>query len=478
MIAIPTRRFVALALLAADLLALLLSLIFALLLLWVFRYERIGGDFFVWWGLEGYGQALAFVLLGIYCCLQFWIKGHYEKRIPFWDELFVIVQVLFGASMLNIMVVFLMHGSLSRFMWPISWGLVLCFTPLLRGVARRCLIRLGHWSQPVLILGVGENAEAAWRALNSEARLGFNVQGFVQLPGATPLTSLPAPVTVIQKKQILSWFEQRKGAHLIVALEASEMEHYASVVEQLALSTQDMFLVPPVSGMPLVGLTPQHFFRQEVLMLAVHNNLENFPRQVFKRGFDVFCALAGLTLLAPLFVFLFWRIRCDGGSALYDQERVGRGGRKFRCLKFRTMVPDSAQALERLLQTDAAAMDEWRLGHKLKHDPRITSIGRFLRSSSLDELPQLWNVLRGEMSLVGPRPVVPEELECYGERVDLYLQVRPGMSGLWQVSGRNNTSYEERVSLDAWYIKNWSLWYDIVIICKTVRVVFNRQGAY
>lgn len=142
------------------------------------------------------------------------------------------------------------------------------------------------------------------------------------------------------------------------------------------------------------------------------------------------------------------------------------------------MVINSKEVLEHLLATDAQAKAEWDKDYKLKNDPRITSIGHFIRKTSLDELPQLWNVFKGEMSLVGPRPVVEDELNRYGENKEYYLMTNPGMTGLWQVSGRNDTDYATRVYLDAWYVKNWSLWYDIAILFKTINVVLKRDGAY
>jgi len=153
-------------------------------------------------------------------------------------------------------------------------------------------------------------------------------------------------------------------------------------------------------------------------------------------------------------------------------------GRIFKCLKFRSMRPDADRVLKELLANDPEAQAMWDKDFKLKNDPRITPIGNVLRKTSLDELPQLFNVLKGEMSLVGPRPVVKDELLRYGENATYYLEARPGITGLWQVSGRNDTTYTERVNLDAWYVKNWSLWYDIAILFKTFGVVFRSKGAY
>ncbi|HDV2047428.1 TPA: sugar transferase, partial [Escherichia coli] len=156
------------------------------------------------------------------------------------------------------------------------------------------------------------------------------------------------------------------------------------------------------------------------------------------------------------------------GPAIYGHERIGKGGKPFKCLKFRSMVINSKEVLEELLLKDVNARKEWEETFKLKNDPRVTKIGAFLRRTSLDELPQLFNVLKGEMSLVGPRPIITAELERYNEEVDYYLLSKPGMTGLWQVSGRSDVDYETRVYLDAWYVKNWSMWNDIAILFKTI----------
>ncbi|HCF8438942.1 TPA: sugar transferase, partial [Klebsiella pneumoniae] len=176
--------------------------------------------------------------------------------------------------------------------------------------------------------------------------------------------------------------------------------------------------------------------------------------------------------------YISHKVRKDGGPAIYGHERVGKNGRKFKCLKFRSMVINSKEVLENLLINDNEAREEWEKTFKLKNDPRITKIGHFLRRTSLDELPQLFNVLKGEMSLVGPRPIITEELQRYNEEVDYYLLSKPGMTGLWQVSGRSDVDYDTRVYLDSWYVKNWSMWNDIAILFKTIAVVLNRDGAY
>jgi Undecaprenyl-phosphate galactose phosphotransferase WbaP len=179
-----------------------------------------------------------------------------------------------------------------------------------------------------------------------------------------------------------------------------------------------------------------------------------------------------------LFVILAIASRMDGGPVLFAHRRVGAGGRPFYCLKFRTMVVNADRVLADFIAKDPDLAAEWEACRKLVNDPRVTRVGRILRKTSLDELPQLINVLRGEMSLVGPRPIVESEVPLYGEAIAHYYATRPGLTGLWQVSGRSNTSYTRRVQLDVWYVNNWTIWNDIAVILKTIPVVLRRQGAH
>jgi lipopolysaccharide/colanic/teichoic acid biosynthesis glycosyltransferase len=199
---------------------------------------------------------------------------------------------------------------------------------------------------------------------------------------------------------------------------------------------------------------------------------------IFKRAFDVVGAGLAILCLSPLLATIIACAYASGGSPLFRHRRVGRGGVFFDCVKFRTMVTDADRVLQNLLNSDRQVNEEWLRDHKLRDDPRITRFGRFLRRTSLDELPQLWNVLRGEMSLVGPRPVVPDELRRYGRKVATLLSARPGITGLWQISGRTNTDYRRRVALDVYYVRSRSVILDAYILVKTLRVVFTTRGAY
>ena len=197
-----------------------------------------------------------------------------------------------------------------------------------------------------------------------------------------------------------------------------------------------------------------------------------------KRLFDITAASLLLFCFAPLLALIavtMWM--SERGAVFFGHTRVGYGGSRFRCFKFRTMVPDAQAVLERYLEDNPAARSEWDANHKLRNDPRITPLGRFLRETSLDELPQLVNVIRGEMSLVGPRPIVQAEVRRYAGRIDSYLIARPGITGLWQVSGRSDVDYDRRVGLDAEYVETWSFTQDLRILTATIRVVFSREGS-
>ena len=206
----------------------------------------------------------------------------------------------------------------------------------------------------------------------------------------------------------------------------------------------------------------------------------SFMGNVVKTAFDYILTLVGAVFIIPLFFYIAYRIKKeDPGPVFFAHTRIGKDGKPFPCYKFRRMVVNSQEMLQKYLVKNPAAREEWERDFKLKDDPRVTPIGKFLRSTSLDELPQIFNVLRGEMSLVGPRPVIQEELDkYYGETAKLYCTVKPGITGLWQVSGRSDIGYDERVALDATYIKYRSMWGDIVILWKTIGVVLMKKGAY
>jgi exopolysaccharide production protein ExoY len=213
----------------------------------------------------------------------------------------------------------------------------------------------------------------------------------------------------------------------------------------------------------------------EQAVLATYSDI---ARLSIKSAIDTCGALVGLFFLWPLLVGIIVTIRItDGGPAIFAQQRIGRNGRPFRCLKFRTMVRDADRALQSHLASSPLARREWQDHQKLTVDPRITAIGAFLRRTSLDELPQLFNILCGQMSFVGPRPIVPDEIHRYGEHFSYCFSVMPGLTGLWQVSGRSDCGYDKRIALDRRYVTRWSLRLDAEILIKTIPAVLRQQGS-
>jgi lipopolysaccharide/colanic/teichoic acid biosynthesis glycosyltransferase len=197
-----------------------------------------------------------------------------------------------------------------------------------------------------------------------------------------------------------------------------------------------------------------------------------------KRAFDVVGAIAIAAVFSPVVLVIFASLMVTGGSPVFGHQRIGKNGKRFICYKFRTMVPDAEEALDRLIRQDSELRAEWVQHHKLKVDPRVTRLGAILRRTSLDELPQLWNVIRGDMSLVGPRPIVEEEIFRYGRAFRHYLALRPGITGLWQVTGRNDVDYVRRVALDRMYAMRSCAGLDVRILFRTLLVVIERRGAY
>lgn len=426
----------------------------------------------------------AYLVLTFITLTIFRAKGHYTKRKPFANELKDILGVVAVMAVTDATLLYLTKWQFSRAVMLLNWALAPILIILTRLVMKRSLVALGGWFRPMVIVGWGENAIETALAFEDETLMGFTLTAFLIPVGkerfihnianrfgkTVPCVSLGTdPEATLEKLG---------NPHIVLALEQGGIDTYQEMVLQLGRRSQHMQVVPSLRGLPLYGMEASHFFAHEVLLLTVRNNLARRMPQFVKRCFDLSMSIAILIVGFPILAAIALQVLKTGRPIFYGHKRVGQDGKIFNCYKFRTMSPDSDRLLADLLATSAEAREEWARDFKLKNDPRITSIGHFLRRTSLDELPQIWNVLIGDMSLVGPRPVVTAELERYGNQVDYYLEARPGITGLWQISGRNDVTYETRVYLDAWYVKNWSLFNDIVILFRTVRVVFRKDGAY
>lgn len=414
----------------------------------------------------------------------FWIKGHYSKRRPYWSEIRDIVNVALVLALINAALILLSKSPFSRVALTLNWILAPCFLLLVRSGIKRLLIACGGWIRPMVIIGLGESLAETARAFDDEPLMGYQVVAFL-IPDGQP----KPPVTYKDRndnaipclplgKSPQRALEHLGNPHVVLALEQGGLLKYEDLIQRLSHLCREVQIVPSLRGLPLYGMEVSHFFSHEVLLLTIRNNLMRRGPQLIKRCFDIFASACGLIVASPLLLWIAIKVSATKGPIFYGHKRVGQNGKTFLCYKFRTMQPNADQLLRELLERDPEAKAEWDRDFKLKNDPRITPIGHFLRKSSLDELPQLWNVLMGDMSLVGPRPIVDAELERYGDQVDHYLKVKPGITGLWQISGRNDTTYDTRVYLDSWYVKNWSFFNDIVILFRTIEVILNRDGAY
>lgn len=347
---------------------------------------------------------------------------------------------------------------------------------VLRFHTTRLLHQLDLWGEPLIIIGTGEASIRISRELLKNPIIGLRPVAVFDASAE----AIGQSINGIEVLGTITQASQHARLHNIqrVIVTTDCASPTVSLLDELDTNTfKYIQVLPDIPGLPVHSVSTKPL--SDYLTLNITNNLKKRSNQLVKRAFDLGATLVGGLLISPLLVLLFILIKLDSkGPVFYRQERLGKNGKHFRIWKFRSMVKDADAVLERHLAAHPELCEEWERAHKLKQDPRITRVGKMLRATSLDELPQLINVLRGEMSLVGPRPIVDAEIDKYAHEFDLYKMVRPGMTGYWQVSGRSDTSYDYRVSLDSFYTRNWSIWLDLSVLIATVRVVVKREGAY
>jgi len=349
---------------------------------------------------------------------------------------------------------------------------------------------LGLWGMPVVVVGPMQGANQLANYFLNRRRLGFN-PAYIITRTNNAFTNTAISVPVIPINELFTFhLDKIKSQEIHTALiDISEYSNILDkdVIKKLFVLFPHFILISSMTWMEGASLQIHDF--EGVMGVDVQKNLLN-PLEVFvKRAMDISLSLLIGILTMPLWLPMILLIPMDSpGPILYNQKRVGKDRRKqvrpgdhtrkVPVYKFRTMFVDSDQALIDHLSINAAARQEWDQHQKLKNDPRITRVGKWLRKFSLDELPQLINVLKGEMSLVGPRPIMVEQIAQYGDKIEIYNSFKQGLTGLWQVSGRNHTSFQERTAFDQYYIHNWSVWLDIYILLRTVWVVLSQEGAY
>ena len=378
--------------------------------------------------------------------IMFLYDGIYTFRFDFWHETRLIVKSLFLSFFLYIFYINLINTTFDYFNIVILL-ISIFMIPYFKLVIKRKLFKLGYWKRGVKV--ISKNSELKNELFNNK------YLGYIK-------TKRNIPHTI---------FIDSKGR---------TSEEIKDLLESKAYKKKQIIFIPLVDNYQFSGSEIYELSNSRKNLIVLENRLKSQYRNILKKATDYFLAILLLPILIPIIFIIAFLIKKESpGPIFYAHYRMGKNGKKIGVLKFRSMFSDSQERLKELLETNQEIKEEWEKNFKLKNDPRVTKIGSFIRKTSLDELPQIFNVLKGEMSFVGPRPVVEEELEkYYQEDAFYYNMVKPGITGLWQVSGRSETDYEFRVSTDKWYVRNWSVWIDIEILFKTITVVLKREGAY
>jgi Undecaprenyl-phosphate galactose phosphotransferase WbaP len=369
------------------------------------------------------------------------------------------------------------RGTGNVITWTMAWALALSviLVPLTRVCIRLRFANVNWWGYPTILFGDRKNADSVIRTLLDEPGLGLKPIGYYSLESTIgSLHGVPS----IPNGDLANITGQIKGPAyaVLTACEASRQE-LTPVIECYRRHFSHILVIPDFSGFACLWVNPKNL--GGLLGLEIYQQVFVPSRQILKRSIDLLLTSLIMLFAVPIMAVAALAIKIDSpGPVFFGHRRIGRGGKEFRAWKFRSMISNAEAVLQDYLDKNPSAREEWMASQKLKNDPRVTRLGQFLRKTSIDELPQLWNVLRGEMSLVGPRPIVQAEIARYGIDFEKYKWVQGGLTGLWQVSGRSDTSYSERVNYDCFYVHNWSVWLDLCILFRTIGTVLSRAGAF
>lgn len=402
----------------------------------------------------------------------------YQKRRTFWEELLVIWKMVFVSMLLANVLLFNFQNMLpfvSRVVLLFLFAFLAFFLPLFRLIFKFFLFKTGFWNKPILLACRKNQLERALsiaEIFSKDFYLGF----------------IPTIIYCMDTELKEIKFGN-KSLPVFKTLNQLPKDHTVFIITETVDSTDKLLIdcysiyrrifVIPINTVGMMNSGAQYLFSERLFIIKLENQLNSILAKFLKALTDYVCVVFIIILLSPLLLILSIIIKLTSkGPLLYYQERIGKHGQTFKVWKFRSMCVDADKKLAELLESDANLRDEWNKYFKLKNDPRITPIGHFLRKYSLDEFPQLFNVLIGNMSLVGPRPFLKGEIEEINPSLlPLYAQVKPGLTGLWQVSGRNNTDRHKRIQIDVWYLHNWSLGLDLLILLNTPFAVLSGRGA-
>lgn len=429
-----------------------------------------------------------YVFLSFCILLRFATKGHYSRRPPWLLQVEGILKTVAFAAIFDCFNFYLLDKGQFPQLILVNWAFCALF---LVGGRYASLFIISHfrgWKLPVILVGDAGTVMDSFYAFIADGHTGYEVKAVLLTGSDDPdfdLSFLPKSHPPVELHKDIDSFDayimNNPGYYYLFDMDDLRGVYGEKLMRALNISQVEYGVIPHTRTLDVYGMEPHYFFGNDIMILHRRDRIRSPSGRVLKRLLDIIVSGMAVIVLGVL-TAIVWagkKIEKSDTPVFYGGYRVGMNGKLFNCWKFCTMRRDADAILEDMLAKDAGMRAEWDKFQKLKNDPRIDSkISRILRKTSLDELPQLWNVFVGDMSLVGPRPILPTQQEEYGEMIEQYYAVRPGLTGLWQVSGRNETSFQRRVYWDSWYIRNWSLWYDIVIIFKTVKVLITGSGAY
>ncbi len=397
--------------------------------------------------LQNYLTLYAFYIIPISI---FVYEGLYTHRYDFWHESWLLFKGIFFALVILLAYLAITKSvqEYSRVVIVLSFAIMAFLLPLFKRIVKNLLYYTKLWQKRAKVYGDDE--------LLKQEIFGNFYLGYKEA-------------------------KEDEDAHtVLISSKGMDIASLSQTIDRQLRSNHEVLFVPLLNDFDLARSTMYELFNVRKNLISLKNRLKSRYRKFVKYTFDYTASILLLPILLPVMgiIAILIYIEKSGKDILFTQQRLGQNGKLFYCYKFRTMVDNGDIILQEYLQNNPDEIDYYQKYHKYKNDPRVTPVGKFLRKSSLDELPQIFNVLKGEMSLVGPRPYMPNEKGDMGSRYSVILSVRPGITGLWQVGGRNDIDFEQRSIIDVWYIRNWNLWMDIVILLKTFKAVIIKDGAY
>jgi len=404
----------------------------------------------------------------------------YTKRHTFWEETRILIKGSTMSYLLIMVALFITKEYIffSRVIIFLAWILSFAIFPIIRYLMKRLLIGLRLWGKKVILIGSIESMTSVIKAIRQNRTMGYEIVGGLTDDRTKIAQTLPGVPILGHFDEISEWKEKTGFEDIIVAFIDVSRDTFIALLKRWDSVSDTIRYIPQTGDLITTGVEIENIGK--ILSLVIRKNLQKPWNILIKMVFDFFVASIMIVVFSPAFLLIAAAIALDSrGPVFFKQERFGKKGHVIKVIKFRTMFTDAGRRLDAYLQRNAAAREEWATYKKLKtYDPRVTRAGAFLRKFSLDELPQIINVLKGDMSIVGPRPYLQEELVEVKQIKPILFLVKPGITGLWQISGRSNVSFEERLRLDESYIRNWSLWTDLVILLKTFRVTASGHGAF